>query len=47
MVEAYCMKCKKKVDMKDPKKITMKNGKPAQTGTCPKCGTKVFKIGAK
>jgi len=25
--------------------ITMKNGKPALQGTCPKCGTKVFKIG--
>jgi len=47
MTEAYCMKCKKKVDMKDPKKITMKNGKPAMSGVCPKCGTKVFKIGGK
>ena len=47
MTEAYCMKCKKKVEMKDPKKITMKNGKPAMSGVCPKCGTKVFKIGGK
>ena len=47
MVEAYCMKCKGKVEMKDAKKITMKNGKPATQGSCPKCGTKVFKIGAK
>jgi len=23
----------------------MKNGKPATTGTCPTCGTKIFKIG--
>jgi hypothetical protein len=23
----------------------MKNGKPATTGTCPVCGTKIFKIG--
>jgi hypothetical protein len=23
----------------------MKNGKPATTGTCSVCGTKVFKIG--
>jgi hypothetical protein len=23
----------------------MKNGKPAVTGTCPVCGTKIFKIG--
>ncbi|MEE9489374.1 MAG: DUF5679 domain-containing protein [Thermoplasmata archaeon] len=46
MVEAYCVKCRKKIEMKDPTKITMKNGKPATKGTCPKCGTKVFRIGA-
>ena len=46
MPEAYCVKCKKKVEIKDAKKITMKNGKPATQGTCPKCGTKVFRIGA-
>jgi hypothetical protein len=31
--------------MKDAKAITMKNGKPATEGTCPVCGTKMFKIG--
>ncbi|MCJ2562647.1 MAG: DUF5679 domain-containing protein [Candidatus Thermoplasmatota archaeon] len=46
MVEAYCVKCRKKIEMKDPTKITMKNGKPATKGSCPKCGTKVFRIGA-
>lgn len=46
MPEAYCVKCKAKVEIKDAKKITMKNGKPATQGTCPKCGTKVFRIGA-
>ena len=35
----------KKREMKDAKKITMKNGKPATQGTCPKCGTKMFRIG--
>ncbi|MDG6221396.1 MAG: DUF5679 domain-containing protein [Candidatus Thermoplasmatota archaeon] len=45
MVQAYCVKCRKKVDMKDAKKITMKNGKPATQGKCPKCATKVFRIG--
>jgi len=25
--------------------VTMKNGKPATQGTCPVCGTKMFKIG--
>ena len=44
-MEAYCVKCKKKVEVKNPKKITMKNGRPATSGTCSKCGIKVFKIG--
>ncbi len=46
MVTAYCVKCKKKVDINEPKQIKMKNGKPAVKGTCPKCKTKVFRIGA-
>jgi hypothetical protein len=45
-MEAYCVKCKAKREMKDPQKTTMKNGKPATTGICPVCGTKMFKIGA-
>ena len=31
--------------MKGEKQITMKNGRPATTGTCSVCGTKMFKIG--
>jgi hypothetical protein len=31
--------------MKGAEQITMKNGRPAVTGTCPDCGTKIFKIG--
>ena len=46
IMEAYCVKCKAKKEMKDPTAITMKNGKPATTGTCSTCGTKMFKIGA-
>jgi hypothetical protein len=45
-MEAYCVKCKAKREIKDPVETTMKNGKPAVTGTCSVCGTKVFKIGA-
>jgi NAD-dependent SIR2 family protein deacetylase len=45
LMEAYCMKCRAKREMKDAKKITMKNGKPATQGVCPKCGTKMFRIG--
>ncbi len=46
MVKAYCVKCKNSVEMKSPTKVKLKNGKPATKGTCPKCGTKVFRIGA-
>ena len=46
MVQAYCVKDKTKVEMVNPVKITMKNGKPATQGTCPNCGGKVFRIGA-
>ena len=45
LVKAYCVKCKKSVEMKDPKKVKLKNGKPATKGSCPKCATKVFRIG--
>ena len=45
-MEAYCVKCKQKQEIKDPTETTMNNGKPAVTGTCSVCGTKLFKIGA-
>lgn len=45
MVQGYCVKDRKMVEMKDPKQITLKNGRPAVQGTCPECGTKVTKIG--
>ena len=44
--EAYCVKCKTKREIKDAQQITMKNGRPATQGSCPVCGTKMFKIGA-
>lgn len=45
MTEAYCVKCKAKREMKNPQNVTMKNGKKAVQGICPKCGTKLFRIG--
>jgi hypothetical protein len=45
MPEGYCVKERKKVEIKDPQQVTMKNGRPAIQGTCPDCGTKIFKIG--
>ena len=44
-MEAYCMKCRKKVAIKSPQKVTLKNKRPATSGVCPNCGTKVFRIG--
>lgn len=40
----YCVKCKSKKEMKDAKKVTMKNGRPAMKGCCPDCGTGMYKI---
>lgn len=40
------MKCKEKREAKSVEDVTMKNGKPAQQGVCPVCGTKMFRIGA-
>ena len=41
---AYCVKCRKKVIVKDPKDYTMKNKRAAIKGVCPVCKTKVFRI---
>ncbi|MDM8001117.1 MAG: DUF5679 domain-containing protein [Dehalococcoidia bacterium] len=45
MAQAYCVKCKKKVQISNAKQVTLKNKRPAVSGTCPSCGTKVFRIG--
>lgn len=44
MVTARCMKCKTQVEVKNPENYIMKNGMKAIKGTCPHCGTKVFRI---
>lgn len=44
-MQAYCVECRVNKEMKDPKDITMKNGKPATQRTCPNCGNKIFRIG--
>ena len=45
-MEAYCVKCRSKKEMKNAKAITMKNGKPATNGVCSSCGTSMFRIGS-
>ena len=44
-MEAYCLKCRTKREMKDAQQVTMKNGKPATKGVCPTCGTSMYRIG--
>ncbi len=45
MVQGYCVKCKRKVDIADAKNVTLKSGRKAVKGKCPRCGTAVFRIG--
>ncbi len=47
MAEGYCVKCKAKKEMVDPKDIVMKNGKKAIKGKCPDCSTGMFRITGK
>jgi RNase P subunit RPR2 len=42
---AYCLKCRAKKEMRNPQQVTLKNGRPATQGTCPSCGTKMYRIG--
>ena len=44
-MKAYCVKCKRKVEMKNPQSVTMKNKRKATKGVCPICRSKVFRIG--
>jgi len=41
---AYCVKCKQKREIKDPQRVTMKNGRAAIRGKCPVCGTGLYRI---
>ena len=44
-MQAYCVRCRAKREMRNAKVITMKNGRPATQGVCPVCNTKMFRIG--
>lgn len=43
-MEAYCVKCKGKVEMKDPQMTQTKRGTNMMKGKCPKCDTTVCRI---
>ena len=44
-MEAYCVKCKAKREIKDPQALFLNNGTPATRGTCPVCDTSLFRMG--
>jgi uncharacterized Zn finger protein (UPF0148 family) len=44
MAEGYCVKCKAKKEIANAVEEVMKNGRKAIKGTCPTCGTVMFKI---
>ncbi|GCF09048.1 DUF5679 domain-containing protein [Dictyobacter arantiisoli] len=42
--EAYCVKCRIKRGMQNPKQIVTKNGRNAMEGVCPVCNTRLFRF---
>lgn len=44
-MKAYCVKCKEKREIADPKAVFNKNATPATRGTCPVCGTGMYRMG--
>lgn len=44
-MEAYCMKCKAKKEMKDVVETVSKNNRIMWKGVCPECGTKMNRMG--
>jgi hypothetical protein len=44
-MEAYCVKCRTKREMKDARDETTKNGRPIVKGVCSVCGTGLNIIG--
>ena len=44
-MEAYCMKCKTKREIKDPVAGFNAKASPVTTGTCSVCGTKMYRMG--
>lgn len=43
-VIGYCVKCKEKREMKDPKEVSMGKDRRAMKGTCSVCSTGMYRI---
>jgi DNA topoisomerase-1 len=44
-MEAYCMKCKTRREIKDPEATFNSKGSPVTIGVCSVCGTKMYRMG--
>jgi DNA topoisomerase-1 len=44
-LEAYCVKCREKREIQEPVAAYNAAGAPVTKGTCPVCGTKVYRMG--
>ena len=44
-MDAYCLKCRTKREIRNPQSETLKNGRRATQGNCPVCGTKMSRMG--
>jgi Zn finger protein HypA/HybF involved in hydrogenase expression len=45
LAQAYCFKCRAKREIKNAKKVVLKDGRlQAIQGVCPYCGAKIFRI---
>lgn len=43
-MEGYCVKERMMREIKNPKEVILKNGRPAIQGTCASCGTKITRF---
>ena len=44
-MDAYCLSCRARRELKNTERVTLKNGRPATRGECSECGKRVFRIG--
>jgi TIR domain/Domain of unknown function (DUF5679) len=44
-IEAYCVRCKRVVEMESSEAVWTSKGTPGTRGICPDCGTTVFRMG--
>lgn len=44
-MRGYCMKCRGEQEICQAKTVQMKNGRPATSGVCFRCGTRMYRLG--